>query len=215
MSEPKLTPAGLSALMCARICHDLVSPVSALSTALEVLDDGDATDMHEDAMSLVRMSARQAAAKLQFLRMAFGAAGSAPGIIAVAELIKLVDGIYGEGKANIVWDAKVDGLDKAPARLLLNMVMLAVNAIPRGGEMVITPAETAEAVTLRIVATGPKARLSDAVSITLAGKAPEDGFDGRTIQPFYTGMMVREQRGKFSATIEGEAVTFAAVLPKA
>lgn len=215
MSEPKLTPAGLSALMCARICHDLVSPVSALSTALEVLDDVDAADMHGDAMNLVRMSARQAAAKLQFLRMAFGAAGSAPGIIAVAELVKLVDGIYGEGKANIVWNAKVDGLDKAPARLLLNMVMLAVNAIPRGGEMVITPAETDDGVSLRIVATGPKARLAEAVSITLAGKAPEDGFDGRTIQPFYTGMMVREQRGKFSATIDGEAVTFAAVLPKA
>jgi len=214
MSDIKLTPAGLSALMCARICHDLVSPIGALGTALEVLDDDGNVDMHEDAMGLVRLSAKQASAKLQFLRLAFGAGGSAPGIISVAELAKLTEGIYGDGKANIVWDAKTDGLEKAPARLLLNLIMLAVQAVPRGGEVVIEPSESDEATTLVLKATGPKARLAEAVSRTLSGKAPDDGFDGRTIQPFYAGMIVRELKGTISANIEEETVSFRATLPK-
>ena len=35
----KLSASDLAALLCARVCHDLVSPISALGTALEVLDD--------------------------------------------------------------------------------------------------------------------------------------------------------------------------------
>ena len=106
MSETivKLTPSDLAALMCARICHDLVSPIGALSTALEVLDDESNADMHEDAMNLVRLSAGQASDKLKFLRMAFGASTSAPGVIAMAEVRDLIDEMYKGGKANFHWN---------------------------------------------------------------------------------------------------------------
>ena len=214
MSETKLTPAGLSALMCARICHDLVSPVGALGTALEVLGDDANAEMHEDAMNLVKSSARQASAKLQFLRLAFGAGGSAPGMIGVAELIKLADGVYGEGKANLVWDSKVSVLEKTAARLLLNMIMLGVNSIPFGGDLHITPEDHDDTVSLTLKASGNKARLADFVPITFAGKAPEIGFDGRTIQPFYAGMIVREAKGKIDASFDDGVVTLKAVLPK-
>ena len=72
----KLTASDLAALLCARICHDLVSPIGALGAALEVFDDDDNLDMRDDAIDLIRLSARQASAKLQFLRLAFGAGGS-------------------------------------------------------------------------------------------------------------------------------------------
>ncbi|MGB0907361.1 MAG: histidine phosphotransferase ChpT [Maricaulaceae bacterium] len=214
-AETKLTAADLSALMCARICHDLVSPIGALATAIEVLDDENNVDMHDDAMSLVKLSAKQASAKLQFLRLAFGAGSSAPGVIGVRELIRLIDGIYGDGKANIVWDAQLSELDKSVARIALNMTMLAVQAVPRGGEVKIQTTETASEVQIRMDATGPKARLNEAVPRTLSGKAPEDGFDGRTIQPFYTGMMVRELSANIQTSIEGECVTFLLTAPKA
>ncbi|WP_371396093.1 histidine phosphotransferase family protein [Fretibacter rubidus] len=214
MSDTKLTPAGLSALMCARICHDLVSPVGALGTALEVLGDDANADMHEDAMNLVKSSARQASAKLQYLRLAFGAGGSAPGMIGVAELIKLADGVYGEGKVTLVWDAKVSVVEKTAARLLLNLIMLGVNSIPFGGELHITPEESDDTVTLTLKATGNKARLADFVPITFAGKAPDIGFDGRTIQPFYAGMIVREAKGQIDARFDNDVVTLSATLPK-
>jgi len=113
----KLTPASLAALLCARICHDLVSPVSALGAAIEVLDDEDSADMRDDALDLIRTSSRAAAAKLQFLRLAFGAGGSAPGIIGTATLKTLIEGVYGEAKADLVWKVAPDGLDKPSARL--------------------------------------------------------------------------------------------------
>lgn len=206
----KLSPADLAALLCARICHDLVSPVSALGTALEVLDDEANADMHDDALDLVRLSARQASGKLQFLRLAFGAGGSAPGEIGAEMLQTLVAGIYGDAKAATVWEMRVPSVNKSEARLLLNMVMMAFMAVPRGGEVKISVGDQ-----VVVEATGPRARLDEAVIRTLSGRAPEDGFDGRTIQPFYTGMIARELKGRVNASIDGETVTFAAILPKA
>lgn len=206
----KLSPADLAALLCARICHDLVSPISALGTALEVLDDDSNADMHEDALDLVRLSARQASGKLQFLRLAFGAGGSAPGEIGGAMLKTLVEGIYGDAKADIIWDMSRDNLSKSEARLLLNMVMMAVQSVPRGGSVTITADEQ-----IILIAKGPRARLDDAVVRTLSGRAPEDGFDGRSIQPFYTGMIARELNGRVDSSIDGDVVTFSAVIPPA
>lgn len=210
----KLTPTSLGALLCARICHDLISPVGALATAVEILDDESNAEMHEDALDLVRNSSRQAGAKLRYLRLALGAGGSAPGIIGVEELKKLVSDMYKDGKASIEWATELAGLEKNAARSLLNLVMLAVQAIPRGGNLVISLKESTEISQVTLTATGPKARLDPAIAATLTGKAPEDGFDGRTIQPFYTGLIIRELKGTIGAQIQEETVTFQANLPK-
>jgi len=214
-SPQKLTPGDLAALMCARICHDLVSPVGALGTALEVLDDPANTDMHADALDLVRLSARQASSKLQFLRLAFGAGTSAPGFIGMDHVRGLVENMYGEGKATFAWNAGCDGLGKAPTRLLLNLVMIGTNCIPRGGEITINVSQKGDADLIEIKATGPRARLDDMVTRTLTGKAPEDGFDGRSIQPFYAGMIIREIKGRIDASIQDETVTLSAFAPQA
>jgi len=212
-SPSKLTPSGLSALMCARICHDLVSPIGALGTALEVLSDENNADMHGDALELVKMSAGQASTKLQYLRMAFGAAGSSPGMISTGELKTLVKNMYGGGKVDIIWDEDMGGLEKPQARLVLNLMMLAVQTIPRGGQIMISLSKSNGTDVLVLRSTGPKARLDMAVEKTLAGGAPEDGFDGRSIQPFYTGMMVRELKGKVFATATEEDVVFKVLIP--
>ncbi len=219
MSDPvtKLTASNLAALLCARICHDLVSPVGALSAALEVFEDDDNLDMRDDAMDLIKSSAGQASAKLQFLRIAFGAGGSEPGVISSAELKELVLGVYGSGKANLHWQVSADGLDKQAARVLLNLSMLSVMAVPRGGDISISTAQENNATQINIVCKGPKARLDPSVVKTLAGGAPEDGFDGRNIQPFYTGMIAREGGGSVHAAIDdaddAPKVIFSANLP--
>lgn len=201
---PKLTPSTLAALLCARICHDLVSPVGALGTAIEILDDDTNADMHGDALDLVKSSSKKAAAKLKFLRLAFGAAGSAPGVIAAAEVEGLARDMFGDAKSDLHFDLEGDGVEKARARVLLNLVMLGVGAVPRGGEVRVSATDTA----LEVVATGPRARLDENFARALSGRAPEDGFDGRTIQPFYAGMMAREQGATASSRIDGETVVF-------
>ena len=169
--------------------------------------------MHEDALGLVRLSSKQAGAKLRFLRLAFGAGGSAPGIIAMDELKTLTTDMYEGGKASISYGDCLDGLEKNTARLLLNLTMLAVQAVPRGGDVTITTSQASGATTLSLNATGPKSRLDSNVEKTLAGKAPEDGFDGRTIQPFYAGMIARELKGSVTTTVDGETVNFTAHCP--
>lgn len=212
-TTPKLTPSGLSALMSARICHDLISPIGALSTALEVLDDDANKDMHDDALDLIRMSAGQASDKLQYLRLAFGAGGSAPGILSLEVLKKRVEGMYGAGKAKIEWATTLLGVEKNQARLLLNLIMLAVQAIPRGGVLTISISENEVETHMELKSVGPKSRLDPAIKLSLMGGAPEDGFDGRTIQPFFTGMILREMKGVLTTDVTEEFVVLAATIP--
>lgn len=212
-STNKLTASNLAALLCARICHDLVGPVSALETGLELLSDEDNADMHDDAIELIKVGAVQASAKLQFLRIAFGAGGSAPSVIGSEELERLAKGVYPDGKTVINWQVEAEGLSKPAARVLLNLVMLSMQAIPLGGTVTVKAQETDTETTVSLLCEGRKARLTEAIERTLAGRAPDDAFDGRTIQPFYTGMIARETGGTVGAKLVGEDVIFQAKIP--
>ena len=211
----KLTPSGLSSLMCARICHDLLSPVSALGTAIEVLNDDSNADMHAEAIELIKSSAGQTSGKLQFLRLAFGAGGSTSGTLGAPFLQDLVNGQYGGGKHSFTWTVKAPEIEKSHARILLNMVMIAVTSIPRGGEVALQVEEKSGATILTLKATGPKARISDMVTTTLGGRMPADGFDGRSIQPFFTAMLVREVKGKIESILSDETATYVVFIPPA
>jgi histidine phosphotransferase ChpT len=208
-TAPKLTPSNLAALLCARICHDLVSPVGALGTAIEILDDDSNADMHDDALELIKSSSRRAAAKLKFLRLAFGAGGSAPGVVGVDEITSLISDMFADAKADVVFNFHADGIDKSRTRILLNLAMLGIQAVPRGGEVRIVTTEQSVA----IISKGPRAKLDETVERALLGRAPDHGFDGRSIQPFYASMIAREAGGQITATAGEEIVTFQADFP--
>ena len=209
----KLTPSGLSSLMCARICHDLLSPVSALGNAIEVLNDDDNTDMHEYAIDLIKSSAAQTSGKLQFLRLAFGIGGSTGEQVGVELLKTLVDGQYEGDKHSFNWSVQATEIEKIHGRILLNLIMVAVGSIPRGGEVSVKIEEKSGATILTLNATGKTARISDMVKTTLAGQMPEDGFDGRSIQPFFTTMLVREVQGKIESLLSEETATYIVFIP--
>ena len=202
----------LAALLCARLCHDLVSPVSALGAALSVLDDPASPDMHDDAMELVRESSRQAQAKLEFARLAFGAGGSAPATLDTRELQRLTEAMFSSVKPDIVWKVEAPGLEKAPSRLLLNLCIMGVDAAPRGGTVTVEATETGGSARIRIVSEGRRARLEEAAGQALEGKIPDNGLDGRSIQPFYAGLIARNAGGRVSAHVGDERVEFVALV---
>ncbi|MCW5723407.1 MAG: hypothetical protein KIS81_00450 [Maricaulaceae bacterium] len=207
-----MSPEQLAALLCARLCHDLVSPVAALGAALSVLDDEDASDMRDDALNLVRESARQAHVKLEFARLAFGAGGSAPGVIDCAELKRLAEGLFGTVKPDLVWKSAPPALEKSAARLLLNLCLQGIESAPRGGTVTVeAAADAGGGARIRVVAEGPRARLDPKSAAALDGQAPEDGFDGRSIQPYYAGLIARAAGGRVSARADGERVEFVAL----
>ena len=209
----KLTPTSLAAMLCAKICHDLISPVGALGNAVEILDDEDSQDMYEDAIELVRTSSRQASAKLKFLRIALGAAGSAPGVIPTSEVTKLTNDMFADSKPELVWNIDSDGIDKNRARILMNLIMLAVQSAPRGGSITITRKGNGDGADFTIVSDGPNVSLDAAVAKAIAGKMPEGGVDGWSIQPLYANLLARDIGGSLGASDYDTLITFTAKFP--
>jgi histidine phosphotransferase ChpT len=202
----------LAALLCARLCHDLVSPISAIGAALDVLQDPSAEDMHGQALELIRKSADQGWAKLEFTRLAFGAGGSAPGRIESGELRRVTEGMFNSEKLAIDWNVEAVDTEKGVARMLLNLCLLGAEALPRGGTVNIT--SDIDGTHFRIESNGRRARLAPDVEAALSGRTPEEGYDARSIQPFYTNELAKRAGGKTTARVEDEAVIFEAIFPE-
>src|SRR3984893_175607 len=90
-----IDPLDLAALLCSRVCHDVISPVGAIINGLEVLDEEKDTEMRGLALDLIKKSAGQASARLQFCRLAFGAACSAGASIDTSDAEKVARGLFG------------------------------------------------------------------------------------------------------------------------
>src|SRR5271156_4363547 len=150
----------LAALLCSRVCHDLISPVGAIVNGLEVMDEDKDEETRTFALDLIKKSARQASAKLQFCRLAFGAAGSAGAQIELGDAEKAARGLIEDGKTTIVWNLPRELVAKNRAKLLLNMLMVASGAIPRGGTLTVDPA----GMGFRVTAAGLNARVTQATA---------------------------------------------------
>ena len=187
MSQAKaiaLNDLDFAALLVSRVCHDLVSPVGAVVNGLEVLEDETDMAMRADALRLVAASAEQAAARLQFARIAFGAAGSAGAELDLAEVGRIMSGLLKGGKVELIWRAEPVNWPKDWAKLLMNAVLVAADSLPRGGRVHVETGGDSLAPKFTIRATGTVARLTPEVERALTGEA--GALDGRSIQPYLT-----------------------------
>jgi histidine phosphotransferase ChpT len=210
MSAPVTGPISigaldLAALLCSRVCHDLISPVGAIVNGLEVLEEDKDEETKTFALDLIKKSAGQASAKLQFCRLAFGAAGSAGAQIELGDAEKAARGLIEDGKTAITWNLPRELVPKNRAKLLLNMLMVGAGAIPRGGTLTVDPFEAG----YRVTAAGLNARLTSATAELLSG-SPAQPVDAHAIQPLYTGILARDCGLTVSAVTEGETVVVTA-----
>ena len=174
-----------AALLVSRVCHDLVSPVGAVVNGLEVLEDETDVAMRADALRLVAASAEQAAARLQFARIAYGAAGSAGSELDLGEIARIMAGLLKGGKIELSWKAHAVNWPKDWAKLLMNVIVVAADCLPRGGSVTVETSADARSPNFRISATGTVARITSEVEQALAGDSPL-ALDGRSIQPYLT-----------------------------
>ena len=201
----------LAALLCSRVCHDLISPVGAIMNGLEVMEeDKNDTETQTFAMDLIKKSARTASAKLQFCRLAFGAAGSAGAQIDSGDAEKVTRGLIEDGKTSITWNVPRVLMPKNRVKLLLNMVLIATQTIPRGGMISIDPIGEGEAMSFKVKASGTNAKLPQAVPALLKGEAGDHAVDAHAIQPFYTGLLARNCGLTAGIAAEGEAIVVSA-----
>jgi histidine phosphotransferase ChpT len=215
MVQVTLDALDLSALLCSRVCHDVISPVGAIVNGLEVLEDESDPSMKEFALDLIRKSARQASARLQFARIAFGAAGSAGSLIDIGDAEQVAKGFFQDDKITLNWTSPRILMPKNQVKLLLNLIVIATGAIPRGGSINLTVSGDAEQPFFELAAKGINARIP-AHAPSLMAAEPENGsVDAHGIQAYYAGMIARAAEMQVDFAIDGETVTIKAYKDKA
>jgi histidine phosphotransferase ChpT len=195
----------LAALLCSRVCHDLISPVGAIVNGLEVLDDNPKPDDREFALDLIRKSAKTASARLQFCRLAFGAAGSASAQIDLGDAQTMARGQFEDNKTQIAWNLPRILLPKNRVKLLLNMMVIAQQTIPRGGVLTVDGVGEGEAMGFRISAAGQNARLPQNIADLLSA-GHSGAVDAHAVQPYYTRLLAQACGLTVTMASEGDAV---------
>jgi histidine phosphotransferase ChpT len=200
----------LAALLCSRVCHDLISPTGAIVNGLEVLDEKESDQETRDfALDLIRKSAKTASARLQFCRLAFGAAGSAGAQIDLDDAHGMARAFIDDGKTKLAWNLPRMLLPKNRAKLLLNMLIVASQTIPRGGTIMVAPIGEGESMGFRLSTSGLNARIPQTVPALLEGSSETGSVDAHAIQPFYTGLLARACGVKVELTVDGDGVIIA------
>ncbi len=199
----------LAALLCSRVCHDLISPVGAIVNGLEVMEEDKDEETKTFALDLIKKSAHQASAKLQFCRLAFGAAGSAGAQIDLGDAEKAARGLLEDGKTALTWSLPRELLPKNRVKLLLNMLLIAAGSIARGGMLTAEPVTGEGAGGFVVTASGLNAKLNPAAAELLAGNSAEP-VDAHAVQPLYAGILARDCGLMLSAVCGEGTVTLTA-----
>ena len=207
MTDARLSDLDLAALLCSRVCHDVISPVGAIANGMELFDDPEMdAETRETALDMVRSSAKTASAKLKFCRIAFGAAGSAGASIDMGEAGEIAKAFVGDDKVKLDWQAPRENRPKQQVKLLLNMVLMAMAAIPRGGT--VTVAVDGDTFTAR--AEGERAKVPEAIGQVVDGTADLGVLDARLVQPYYAKQLAASAGLTLTMAMDGEAVVVGA-----
>jgi histidine phosphotransferase ChpT len=207
-SGPAPDPLELAALLCSRVCHDLISPVGAIVNGLEVMDDDPKPEDREFALDLIRKSAKTASARLQFCRLAFGAAGSAGAQIDLGDAENMARGHLEDNKTKITWNLQRVLLPKNKVKLLLNMLIIAQQTIPRGGVLTVDAIGEGEGSGFRVNAAGLNARMPQNIAELLS--SDHAAVDAHAVQPYYTRLLAQACGLKVMLAPEGDAVVVTA-----
>ncbi|KQM18062.1 histidine phosphotransferase [Sphingomonas sp. Leaf24] len=167
-----ISPADFASLMCSRLCHDLLSPVGALNNGLELLADETDPDMRARCLELLTDSARASANKLKFFRLAFGAAGGFGDSIDTREARAALEGLFGDQhKVKLGWMIEAPSLPKPAVKVLLNLALIAGDALVRGGQLDVGAEVTATGIDIAVRGDGPRIVLDAELRGALLGDA--------------------------------------------
>jgi histidine phosphotransferase ChpT len=164
----------LASLLCSRLCHDLMSPVGALNNGIELLADETDPEMREKCLELLADSARASANKLKFFRLAFGAAGGFGEEIDTHEAEAALAGLFGpERRIELGWVVGDDKLPKTAVKVLLNLALIAGDALVRGGRLDVGAERNGDQIELAVRAEGPRILLDPVLRETLTSGATD------------------------------------------
>ena len=219
MSGPSIEALDLAALLCSRVCHDLISPVGAIVNGLEVLEEDKDEETKKFALDLIKKSASTASAKLQFCRIAFGAAGSAGAQIDIGDAEKVARGFLEDDKTKIAWNLPRLLLPKNRVKLLLNMLLIAGQAIPRGGQLTVDPVGEGDAMGFKVMRRRHQRQGAAGACRSLAGEAGDGeprcpSHPAILHRPAGQGLRLSRSRRRWKATRSSSARISARAMPR-
>lgn len=210
-----ISPVDFASLLCSRLCHDLLSPVGALNNGLELLADETDPAMRARCMDLLSESARVSANKLKFFRLAFGAAGGFGERVDTREAQAAIEGLLGDNKRlTLDWVVERADLTKSAIKVLLNLSMIAGDALLRGGRLTIGAEDSDGLTEIVLRAEGPRVVLDPVLRATLVDGAADDAVTPRAAAAYMVHAIASEAGGSVVVS-EGEdgSLLFGATLP--
>ena len=204
-----------AALLCSRLCHDLVSPVGAINNGLEILADEKDPSMRDAVIDLVEKSTRQTSNKLQFFRLAFGAAGGFSAQLDVRECEKAVRAMLEGSRVSLDWRVPAISVSKSEVKVLLNLALIVSESMIRGGVMTISMTEENGARVIIVHGDGERVIVQDPVRAALEGTLGDDELEPRAAPGHLAYLVAVEAGGNTSVTELGDkTVELQARLPK-
>ncbi|MBA4162757.1 MAG: histidine phosphotransferase [Novosphingobium sp.] len=205
----------LASLLCSRLCHDLLSPVGAMTNGLELLAEEKDPEMRKRCMELLEQSAKTSADKLKFFRLAFGAAGGFGSSVGIEEPKALIDALVaGNERITIQWALGVDALPKAAVKVLLNLAHIGIDALIRGGTLDIGVESRGGASEIVVRAAGPRIAFDGDVGRALDGSLPVADLSSRTAPAWMLHELAQQQGGGLQFALSDDALVMGAVLPE-
>jgi histidine phosphotransferase ChpT len=196
----------LAGLLCSRLCHDLLSPVGALNNGLELMADEQDPEMRERCLELLAESAKASANKLKFFRLAFGAGGGFGDSIDTREAKAALEGLFGADKrVELGWMVEEDELPKGAVKLLLNLALIAGDALVRGGRLDVG-VERGEGLEMVIRAEGPRILLDPALRETILNGSADGSVEPRAAGAWLAQSLAKDARGTINLSDPADEV---------
>lgn len=204
----------LASLLCSRLCHDMLSPVGALSNGLELLADERDPDMRQRCFELLDQSARISTDKLKFFRLAFGAAGGFGEMVPINEAKVLIDALVANNaRVTLNWALPSDALPKSAIKTLLNFALIGLEALPRGGTLDIAAEFRDGASEIVVRAAGARIAFDRDIGRALEGTLPKGDLSSRTAPAAMLDELAKEIGGKLQYVLGADALVLGAMLP--
>jgi len=205
----------LAAMLCSRLCHDMLSPVGALANGLELLSDEQDPEMRARCIELLEQSARISTDKLKFFRLAFGAAGGFGEAIPIDEAQAVINALAVDAKrVEIHWAIAEPSLPKPAVKVLLNLAQIALDALVRGGTLDIGAERRGGAVEIVARAKGAKIAFDETIGRALQGDLPPLEITSRTAAAHMIALLAEELDGGLQYKLGDGVLVLGAVLPE-
>lgn len=213
---PTMKDVDFASLLCSRLCHDLMSPVGALNNGIELLADEQDPEMRAQCLELLGDSARATANKLKFFRLAFGAGGGFGDLIDANEAKVALQGIFGaERRIELGWMVAPEKLSKGAMKLLLNLALIAGDALVRGGRLDVGAETTGAGLEIAIRGEGPRVMLDAGLREILTKGAPNGEIEPRAAGAWLASTLAEESGGSIRLSEPApEVLMIGAVVPR-